>query len=199
MTVAFSVSAAARSPGDWTGNYYACDGHIELFKPDHMSLGVRFATSKSRIAAAVARAMDFWAAVLDMDWHAENGRGCAIQVVDGRAGLFDSAQSARAQFPTARSFQGLIAFNPRMKLSAGELFTTAVHEIGHLLGLPHSANPSSVMYFLYFDGQVCLDSADVSLLTARHKLRPEASSCSGGPLTFMNRAGLRATRSGQRP
>jgi hypothetical protein len=176
LTVAFGVSAAER-PGDWTGPYYACDGHAELSKPGHMSLGVRFATSKARVATAFARAMSFWADVLDMEWHTENGRECAIQVVDGHAGLFASAQSARAQFPTAPSFQGWIAFNPRMTLPANELFTTAVHEIGHLLGLPHSANPSSLMYFLQLDGPLCLDSADVSALAARHKLRTEASLC----------------------
>ena len=179
LTVVFCVSAGER-PGDWTGPFDVCDAHAELSKPGHMSLGVRFATSKAPVATAFARAMSFWADVLDMDWHTENGRECAIQVVDGRAGLFAPAQSARAQFPTARSFQGCIAFNPRMTLPAKELFTTAVHEIGHLLGLPHSANPSSVMYFLYLDGQVCLDSADVSFLAARHKLRPEASLCPGG-------------------
>jgi hypothetical protein len=130
LTVVFGVSAGER-PGDWTGPYEACDGHAELSKPGHMSLGVRFATSKVRVAAAFAQAMSFWADVLDMEWHTENGRECAIQVVDGHDWLFASAQSARAQFPTARSFQGWIAFNPRMTLPANELFTTAVHEIGH--------------------------------------------------------------------
>jgi hypothetical protein len=176
LTVAFGVCAGER-PGDWTGDYNPCDGHAELSKPGHMSLGVRFATSKARVATAFARAMSFWADVLDMEWHTENGRECAVQVVDGHAGLFEPAQSARAQFPTAQSFQGWIAFNPRMTLPANELFTTAVHEIGHLLGLQHSPNPSSVMYFLHLDGPVCLDSADVSALAERHKLRTEASLC----------------------
>jgi predicted Zn-dependent protease len=177
LTVAFAGSAAERHSGDWSGGYHLCDGHTELFKSDHMSLGVRFATSKSQVATAFAEAMNFWAHVLDMEWHTENGRECAIQVVDGHGGLFTSAQSARAQFPTARSFQGWIAFNPKMTLPANELFTTAVHEIGHLLGLPHSANPSSVMYFFYLDGPVCLDSADISYLTAHHKLRTQVPVC----------------------
>ena len=179
LTIAFAASAAERIAGDWTGDYHPCDGHTELFKPDHMSLGVRFATSKARVATAVAHAMNFWADVLDMDWHTDNGRDCAIQVVDGRAGLFDSAQAARAQFPAAPSFQGWIAFNPKMTLPVNELFTTAVHEIGHLLGLPHSANPNSVMYFLYLDGPVCLDSGDVSHLAVLHKLRIEPPLCTG--------------------
>jgi len=142
--------------------------------------------------------MSFWAEVLDMEWHTESGRACAVQVVDGHAGLFASAQLARAQFPTARSFQGWIAFNPRMTLPANELFTTAVHEIGHLLGLPHSANPSSVMYFLYLDGPVCLDSADVSALAARHKLRTEASLCSG-PVRAQATPPLLVTRPSAQP
>jgi len=178
LTVAVGI-CAGEHPGDWTGPYHACDEHAELSKTGHMSLGVRFATSKTGVATAFARAMSFWAQVLDMEWHTENGRECAIQVVDGHAGLFESAQSARAQFPTAQSFQGWIAFNPRMTLPADKLFTTAIHEIGHLLGLPHSTNPSSVMYFLQLDGPVCLDSADISALTARHKLRAEASLCPG--------------------
>ena len=68
LTVVFGVSAGER-PGDWNGPYDACDGHAELSKPDHMSLGVRFATSKARVATAFARAMSFWADVLDMEWH----------------------------------------------------------------------------------------------------------------------------------
>ena len=172
LSIVFGLGATER-PGQWTGHYDPCDGHEELLKSGHMSLGVRFATLNPQLAAAFARAMSFWAGVLDMEWRTENSRKCAVQVVDGDTGLFEPTQSARAQFPSSPSFQGSIAFNPRMTPPESELFATAVHEIGHLLGLQHSANASSIMYFLYLDGPLCLDSADLSALAARHRLRPK--------------------------
>jgi hypothetical protein len=139
-----------------------------------MNLGVRFATSNPSLTAEFARAMSFWASILEMNWHKEDSRACAIQVVDGDLGLFRAAEAARAQFPGTPAFQGWIAFNPSVSLPANELFLTAVHELGHLLGLPHSANASSVMYFLALDGPVFLDSADLGALAARHRLRAVA-------------------------
>jgi len=118
--------------------------------------------------------MSFWADIVDMNWHEEDSRDCAIQVVDGEPGLFGPAQVARAQFPGTAVFQGWIAFNPRVSRSANELFVTAVHELGHVLGLTHSSNASSVMYYLAVDGPVYLDSADLAALAARHRLRTVA-------------------------
>jgi hypothetical protein len=139
-----------------------------------MNLGVRFSTSNPKLTAEFARAMNFWASILEMNWHEEDSRACAIQVVDGELGLFGPAEVARAQFPESPAFQGWIAFNPRVPRPANELFLTAVHELGHLLGLPHSSNPSSVMYFLTLDGPMFLDSADLAALAARHRLRAAA-------------------------
>lgn len=82
--------------GNWTSDYSACDGHSELLKKTHLRLGVRFSTSHSELAAEFTRALDFWATVLDMEWHEDNSRRCAIQIVDGGPDLFIPPQVARA-------------------------------------------------------------------------------------------------------
>jgi predicted Zn-dependent protease len=51
------------------------------------------------------------------------------------------------------------------------MYLTAVHEIGHMLGLRHNPNPSSVMYYIDLEGSEVLDSCDLTSLAAHHKLR----------------------------
>jgi len=173
LMMAFTIRAGER-PGDWTGPYPPCDGHAEILKREPMNLGVRFFTLNPSLKAEFAHAMSFWAGILEMNWHEEDSPACAIEAFDGDPGLFRPGEVARAQFPGLPGYQGWVAFNPRVSLPANELFLTAVHELGHLLGLPHSSNPSSVMYFLSLDGPVFLDSADLAALSARHRLRAVA-------------------------
>lgn len=173
LMIAFTMRAAERD-GGWTGPYPPCDGHAEVLKREPMNLGVRFSTSNPTLKAEFARAMSFWASILEMSWHEEDSRACAILAVDGDPDLFRPGEVARAQFPGLPAYQGWIAFNPRVSLPANELFLTAVHELGHLLGLPHSSNGSSVMYFLALDDSVFLDSADLVALATWHRLRAVA-------------------------
>lgn len=179
LVLAVNLSAAER-PGAWTGPYQPCDSHADILKREPMNLGVRFATSNPALRAEFAHAMNFWASILQLDWHEEDSRACAIQVLDGDPSLFRSGEVARAQFPGLPEYQGWIAFNRRVSSSPNELFVTAVHELGHILGLPHSSNASSVMYFLALDGPVFLDSADLTALAARHRLR-EAITTNSAP------------------
>ena len=44
-------------------------------------------------------------------------------------------------------------------------------EIGHVLGLQHNANATSVMYFLNLEGVDWLDPTDLAALATHHKLR----------------------------
>ena len=152
LTVLSLLAGSAGVPkersGNWSGNCSACDGHSEF-----------------------TRALDFWATVLDMEWHEDSSRACAIQIVDGAQDLFIPAQVARAQLPNRFGFQGWIAFNSRISLPPNERFFVAVRELGHLFGLPHNSNASSIMFYLNVDEPFVLDSADLSDLAARHKLR----------------------------
>jgi hypothetical protein len=91
-------------------------------------------------------------------WHEDDTQNCSIQLVDGERELFQSAaMTARSQLPDRADFQGWIAFNPAQTLSETDLYRISVHEIGHVLGLQHSANATSVMYFLNLEGLDWLD------------------------------------------
>ena len=167
---------AGELPGDWSGDFPPCDRNHELLKRDRMHLGVRFSASDPLVSEAFARALDFWGTVVEMEWHEENTRSCSLHVVAGPPELFQSKEAARAQFPGSPSFQGWIAINPQVVLSAEEQYLLAVHELGHLLGLHHNPSARSVMYFFCFEGPVRLDGTDLAALAARHKLRVAASS-----------------------
>jgi hypothetical protein len=156
---------------NWSGNYPPCNRHPDLLKREHVDLGVRISTANVVLARQFARAMDFWTGILDLEWHGVGSADCSIQLVDGTPGLFDSAMAARSQFPDRPFFQGWIAFNPVSKLAEHEMFVVSVHEIGHLLGLPHNPSWSSVMFFLKLDDSVLLDTSDLNALADRHKLR----------------------------
>ena len=163
---------AGTSPQNWNGEYPPCNRHSDLLKRDHVDLGVRISTSNKVLAREFARAMNFWAGVIDIEWHEADSEDCSIELVDGMADLFDSAAvAARSQFPDRPAFEGWVAFNPGSKLTGRDMFLVSVHEIGHLLGLPHNPSAGSVMFFLQLDDPVVLDTADLDALAGRHKLR----------------------------
>jgi hypothetical protein len=162
------------SPPNWSGRYVPCNHHNDLLSRRHVDLAVRISTSNTVLAQQFEKAMEFWAGVLDLEWHPVAAQqDCAIQLVDGTPSVFDfcTCLSARSQFPDRPGFQGWIAFNPRVKLTEQEMFLDSVHEIGHLLGLPHNSSDSSVMFYLGTDKPVSLDAADLKTLAARHQLR----------------------------
>lgn len=171
LLVCVSV-AEGETASNWSSNYPPCNRHSELMQTGHLDLGVRVATANPSLAKQFRRAMDFWASILDLDWHEDDTENCSIQLADGERDLFQSAViAARSQLPDRLDFQGWIAFNPARTLSESELYRIAVHEIGHVLGLQHSSSAISVMYSFDLEGLEWLDATDLAALATHHKLR----------------------------
>ena len=170
----FACLAGAETLSNWRANFPPCRHHSELLKRGPMNLGVRIATANAVLAEEFRAAMDFWAKVLDLEWHEESTQNCSVEVIDGERWLFEPEpenMAARSQFPDRRDFEGWIAFNPAVALSRMESYRISVHEIGHILGLRHSANIKSLMYGFDVHDSLSLDSADLAALADRHKLR----------------------------
>ncbi len=192
LLLAAGAALAETSSQNWSGDYAPCNHHNDVLSREHLDLGVRISTSNALLAREFERAVDFWRGVLDLDWHEEDSLNCSIQLVDGAPELFRltggcACISARSQIPDLPAFEGWIAFNPAAKLTAKEMFKVSVHEIGHLLGLPHNPSGSSVMFSFGLDGFGLLDAADLDALASRHKLRPsilEKGSVKITPLTI---------------
>ena len=166
--------AGAEPAANWTANYPPCGRHAELLKHGAMNLGVRLATSNPALAEGFKSALDFWATILDLEWHQDDSENCSMELVDGQRDLFEPEpenMAARSQFPDRLGFQGWIVFNPAVLLSRTELYRISVHEIGHMLGLRHSPNTLSLMYGLDLDCSESLDAQDLAALAAHHKLR----------------------------
>jgi hypothetical protein len=170
----FAGLATAETLGNWRANFPPCKQHSELLKQGPMNLGVRVATANPVLAEEFRAAMNFWAKVLDLEWHEESTQNCSIEVVDGERWLFEpdpENMAARSQFPDRRDFQGFIAFNSAVPLNRMESYRISVHEIGHILGLRHNTNIRSLMYGFDLDDSQSLDATDLSSLADRHKLR----------------------------
>lgn len=172
--LALSFTAApihAAQTGNWTGNFASCSRRSELLKYGPMSVGVKFSTSSHAIQREFKKAMDFWSGIIDMDWYEDDSSTCSINVVDGTPDILTNSVIARSQFPEWGNFEGWIAFDPHAPLSKFEIYVTAVHEIGHMLGLKHNPSASSIMYFLDLEGPEVLDNSDLISLAKRHQLR----------------------------
>lgn len=160
---------------NWTGNFAPCDSHSELLKRDSMRLGVRLSTSNPTVAREFKRAMNFWSRIIDMTWYEDGTSSCALELVDGTPAILQNAVVARAQFAEWQNFEGWIAFDPRAPLTKTEMYLTAIHEIGHMLGLRHNPNPNSVMYYIDLEGKEVLDAYDLTALAVHHRLRTDGA------------------------
>ena len=104
-----------------------------------------------------------------MAWHQDDTETCAVEVVDEPASMFRASEVAYAVTES-----GSIVVNNHARLDLWERYATAVHEIGHLLGLEHNRSARSVMFYMGFGEDAVLDKHDTQALAKLHKLRIKA-------------------------
>ena len=170
----FLASAALAEEANWTGHYKPCLNSPVLLRTGHMSIGVRYDVSDPAIIRQFHRAFEFWADILDAEFHDDPTTSCSIAVVAGSKDLLGRGPVvARAQLPGRLNFHGWIAVDPKAStyLTNGDAIAIWTHEIGHLLGLQHNPSASSIMYFLDIDATSKLDRTDLNALSQRHTLR----------------------------
>ena len=148
-----------------------CANYAEIRNVGHMNIGVNFDIPDPLIRQQFRHAMDFWASVLDMEWHSDETPRCAIRVSYGTPDVFDSDDIAQADDPDLDTFRGDVAFNAAYAMTPVDAYSVCIHEIGHLLGLDHNPNPISVMHAVGVKGGEKLELADLSALSARHRMR----------------------------
>lgn len=163
---------------NWTTADPPCSKYDDLRSPALGDIGVKIDTTEPW-ANAFRRALGFWNTVVAANFHEEtNLSECALRIVNGGPDILDGAMVARSQFTDRDNFRGKIVVNPLAAkgLSNAEMYGTAVHEFGHILGLSHNANCHSVMYYLNVNGTEVLDAKDVLALSIRHQLRVAVAS-----------------------
>lgn len=169
----FTARAEEHPQSNWTSADAPCAKYGDLRNPVLGDIGVKIDAGEPW-AEGFRRALGLWNAVLAANFHEEtNLDACAVRIVTAGPDILTNAIVARSQIPEWDNFRGKIAINPRAAktMSRAEMYATAVHEFGHMLGLKHNASSHSFMYFLNVDGSEVLDQKDILDLSKRHKLR----------------------------
>lgn len=162
-----------RPKSNWTSPDAPCAKFDDLRKPAIGNVGVKIDADEPW-AEGFRRALRFWNTVLTANFHEENDlSACTVRIIDGGPGVLSGAVAARAQLTDRANFRGKIAVSRTAgkEMSSAEIYASAVHELGHLLGLKHNANSRSIMFFLDVDGTEVLDSQDLQELSKHHQLR----------------------------
>jgi len=177
---ASGVCAAIREQPqpNWTSADVPCANYKDLRIYSLGEIGVKIDVAEPW-ADGFRRALSFWNTVLDANLHEETDlNACTVRIINGGADILNHAVIARSQIPDWSNFRGKIAVSAAAAKGLGgdEIYATAVHELGHMLGLRHNADSRSVMYFLNVDGTEVLDSQDILDLSRHHQLRRAISS-----------------------
>jgi hypothetical protein len=160
---------------NWTSPDLPCAKFEDLRKPVIGSTGVKIDAAEPW-PDGFRQAFRFWNIVLNANFHEEADlNACSIRIIEVGPGVLKSGITARSQMTDWANFQGEITVSQAAakEMNNAEIYATAVHEIGHILGLKHNESSRSVMYFLNLNGTAVLDGKDIRELSRRHKLRPK--------------------------
>ena len=167
------TSERQEPPSNWTSPDAPCAKFDDLRDPLLSDIRVKIDAAEPW-ADGFRRALRFWNTVLAANLHEEtNLTICSVRIIDGDPDTLGHGVSARSQITDRANFTAKIAVNQvaAKDMNSAEIYATAVHEIGHLLGLKHNSDIHSVMYFLVVDGTGVLDGKDILDLSKHHELR----------------------------
>lgn len=190
---------------------FAPDGTTTASDTSHLYAQLGGGTSSTAWQLAVLRAFQTWAVYANINFGlvADDGSAFGGQgTVQGAAGagdirvgsaLLDSSQLAVTtpfNGPTGWSGDVLLnsakSFSPDGSAGGYDLFTVALHEAGHVLGIGDSTDPSSVMYADYLGPRSGPSQADVVKLLALYSPRVTTTAVGPQALSFASDTNLAA-------
>ena len=169
-----TAGAQEQTQSNWTTADEPCAKYDDMRRPVLGDIGVKIDANQAW-ADGFRKALSFWNAVLVANFHEEtNLSACVIRIINGSPDILNNGMVARSQLTGRDNFRGKIAVSrgAATAMSSDEIYGAAVHELGHMLGLKHSASSRSVMYFLNVDGTEVLDSMDILDLSYRRQKPP---------------------------
>ena len=178
-----TTQAEEKPRSNWTSADAPCANYDDLLKPVLGDIGVRF--DAGSLGGAFRWALSFWNTVLTANLHEDKDLNtCAVRIIEGGPDILDHTVVARSHIPDWADFQGKIAVSSEAAkhMSRSEMYGTAIHEVGHILGLKHNPSCRSVMYFLNVNGSEALDHEDILELRKHHQLRPAIAATGFRPI-----------------
>jgi hypothetical protein len=161
----------ALSTGGAVAQYVTMGSGWSSNTPGGLLLNYAFTTLTTKVPASqveseIQRAMKQWSAVANVQFQQVTNSGEAATVaiefgttVNGDPNPFTSLSALAHTYypapPNPEPIAGDMHFNPAETWHVGsttDVYTVALHELGHSLGLGHTDNPSDVMYPYYHFG-----------------------------------------------
>jgi hypothetical protein len=161
----------ALSTGGAAAQYVTMGNGWAQNSPSGLLLNYAFTTLTTKVPAAqveseIQRAMQQWSAITNVQFQEVTNPGEAYTVaiefgttVNGDPNPFTSLSTLAHTYypapPNPEPIAGDMHFNPAETWHVGsttDVYTVALHELGHSLGLGHTDNPSDVMYPYYHFG-----------------------------------------------